>query len=226
MCISESAARHFRLNCGYDPRVVEECALRDVVFDLGKVLLDWDPRHLFIGHLGMPPDEAEQLLSEVCSPAWHIEFDRGRRFDEGISLLLSAHPQQRVWIESYAKEWPRMFAGQIDATVAQLRALHERGVRVHALSNYPPQQIRFLYERFEFMSLFQTVIISGLLGVMKPDPEIYERMLASIGATTCVFIDDREENIAAAAAAGIEAIHYTPTEGPGRLAVLLDSISV
>lgn len=199
--------------------------MRDVVFDLGKVLLDWDPRHLFIGHLGMPSSEAEHLLSEVCSPAWHIEFDRGRRFDEGIESLLAEHPQHRVWIQCYAQEWPRMFAGQIESTVTYLRALHERGVRVHALSNYPPQQIRFLYERFEFMSLFQTVVISGLLGVMKPDPEIYERMLMSIGARTCVFVDDREENITAAAAAGIEAIHFTPTEGPGRLAALLDSIN-
>ncbi len=117
-----------------------------------------------------------------------------------------------------------MFAGPIESTVAHLYALHERGVRIHALSNYPPQQIRFLYERFEFMRLFHTVVISGLLRVAKPDPEIFRRMLIDIDAGSCVFIDDREENVAAASAAGISAIHFTPDQGPDRLAQLLASI--
>ncbi len=198
--------------------------MQDVVFDLGKVLVDWDPRHLFVRHLGMPAPEAERFLQEVCSPEWHIELDRGRTFDEGMRALLETHGSHRRWIERYVTEWPRMFAGPIDSTVTHLHALKERGVRIHALSNYPSQQIRFLYERFDFMRLFHTVVISGLLGVVKPDPEIYERLLVSIGADSCVFIDDREENVAAAAAAGIEAIHFTLSDGPDRLAELLASI--
>ena len=198
--------------------------MNDVVFDLGKVLVDWDPRYLFVRHLGISAPEAERFLTEVCSPSWHIEFDRGRTFDEGVELLLESHSTYRHWIETYANEWPRMFAGPIEATVSQLHALHEQGVRLHALSNYPPQQIRFLYERFDFMRLFHTVVISGLLGVVKPDPEIYRRMLVSIGAGSCIFIDDREENVAAASAAGIRAIHFTQAEGPARLAELLASI--
>lgn len=199
--------------------------MTDVVFDLGKVLVDWDPRNLFVGHLGMPAIEAERFLTEVCSPEWHVEFDRGRTFDAGIEQLLESHSAHRKWIETYVNEWPRMFAGPIETTVSQLYALHERGIHVHALSNYPPQKIRFLYERFDFMHLFHTVVISGLLGVVKPDPEIYERMLVSIGSDRCIFIDDREENIAAASAAGIEAIHFTPAEGPRRLEQLLASIA-
>lgn len=198
--------------------------MTDVVFDLGKVLVDWDPRFLFVQHLGIPAPEAERFLTQICSPSWHIELDRGRTFDEGINLLLETHGAHREWIESYSNEWPRMFSGPIDSTVAQLEAMHARGIRIHALSNYPSQRIRFLYEQFEFMRLFHTVVISGLLGVVKPDPEIFQRMLVSIGAASCVFIDDREENVAAAAAAGIDAIHFTPAEGPDRLAALLASI--
>ena len=117
-----------------------------------------------------------------------------------------------------------MFAGAIEPAVAQLQALHRRGVRLHALSNYPPQQIRFLYERFDFMRLFHTVVISGLLRVVKPEPEIYLRLLESIGRDTCIFIDDREENVAAAAAIGIEAIHFTPEAGLHRLAAYVESL--
>ncbi|MGD2166479.1 MAG: HAD family phosphatase [Gammaproteobacteria bacterium] len=198
--------------------------MRDIVFDLGKVLVDWDPRYLFVRHLGVPAPDAERFLTEICSPSWHIELDRGRTFDEGIALLLESHGAHRVWIESYAKEWPRMFAGAISSTVVQLQELHAQGHRIHALSNYPPQQIRFLYDRFEFMQLFHTVVISGLLGIVKPDPEIFDRLLESIGADSCIFIDDREENVAAASAAGIEAIHFTPDKGPDRLAELVASV--
>jgi len=203
---------------------MRETPVRDVVFDLGMVLVDWNPRYLFVRHLGMTEAEAEHFLAEICSPAWHLELDRGRPFAHGVELLLEAFPEHRKRIESYAQGWPRMFAGPIDSTVAQLHALRDRGVRVHALSNYPPQQIRFLYERFEFMPVFHSVLISGLLQIVKPDQEVFRRLLATIGAPTCVFIDDRIENITAAQAAGIEAIHFTREEGPARIARLIESI--
>jgi 2-haloacid dehalogenase len=199
--------------------------MKHVVFDLGKVLVDWDPRYLFVDHIGMSSADAERFLAEVCSPAWHIEFDRGRTFNDGIQELLDTHPRHRSRIERYALEWPRMFAGPIDSTVAQLRRLHAADVRLHALSNYPPQQIRFLYERFDFMSLFDTVMISGLLGVVKPDPEIFRRLFASIGSDSCVFIDDREENIETAAALGMQVVHFTPAEGAARIDELLASLN-
>lgn len=197
---------------------------KDVVFDLGKVLVDWNPRYLYRRHLGIPESETEYFLTEVCSPSWHLELDRGRSFRDGVDLLLNEFPHYRKLIESYAQEWPMMFAGPIESTVAQLHALHERGIRIHALSNYPPQQIRFLYERFEFMSLFHTVVISGLLCVIKPDREMFRRLLSTIGAQTCVFIDDSEENVAAALESGIEAIHFTREAGPERIAEFIASI--
>jgi 2-haloacid dehalogenase len=198
---------------------------RDVVFDLGMVLVDWNPRHLFVRHLGVPAEEAERFLTEICTPQWHIELDRGRPFDEGVRELSQMHPQYSAWIDTYAREWPRMFAGPIESTVTALYALHRRGVTLHALSNYPAQQIRFLYERYAFMRVFHTVVISGLLRVVKPDREIFERLLESIGCETCIFVDDRAENVAAAAHAGIEAIHFTATEGPSRLAALVESLT-
>jgi len=197
----------------------------DVVFDLGMVLVDWNPRYLFVRHLGVPADEAERFLTEICTPEWHIELDRGRTFDEGVRVLSEMHPQYSTWIDSYAREWPRMFAGTIESAVTQLYALHRQGVTLHALSNYPPQQIRFLYERFDFMRVFHTVVISGLLRVVKPDREIFDRLLATIGCETCVFVDDRAENVAAAANAGIEAIHFTAADGPDRLAALVAALT-
>lgn len=202
-----------------------EGGTKHVVFDLGKVLVDWNPRYLYVRHLGMSSEDAERFLADVCSPDWHIEFDSGRTFDDGIRLLLEEHPQHRELIERYADDWPKMFAGPIDSTVNQLHELHAAGIRLHALSNYPPQRIRFLYEQFDFMRLFDTVVISGLLRVAKPDRQIFERLFASIGTERCVLIDDREENIEAATRIGIEGIHFTPDEGPRRVAQLVASIN-
>lgn len=198
--------------------------MKHVVFDLGKVLLDWDPRYLFVDHLGLSRADAQRLLSEVCSPQWHVEFDRGRTFGDGVAQLVEAHPAHRDHIEQYAAQWPRMFAGVIDSTVSQLNRLHAAGIRIHALSNYPPQKIRFLYEAFDFMRLFDTVLISGLLRVVKPDPEIFHRLVDSIGTSDCVFIDDREENVRVAAELGMDVIHFTPQDGPQRVAALLASL--
>ena len=191
--------------------------IRDVVFDLGGVLVDWNPRHLFVRHLGLDPDEVEAFLASVCTTEWHLGLDAGRPFHEAIDSLVRRHPSEAHLIEVYLEKWQHMFAGQFDETVAELRGYVDAGFRVHALTNYPGEQIRFLYERFDFMRLFDTVVVSGLLGFAKPDRRIYEYLLAVIGAPTCLFVDDRPENVEAAAAAGIAGIHFDRQTGAARL---------
>lgn len=195
--------------------------MKDVVFDLGGVLVDWNPRHLLVGHMGLPPDTVEVFLTEVCSPTWHAAIDAGRHFDDATRELLTRYPEYSDWIRAYADDWEHMFAGAIEPTAALLPQLKAAGHRVHALTNYPGQKIRFLYERFGFMRQFDTIVVSGLLRVAKPDPEIYRRLLRTIGADTCVFIDDRLENVAAAQRAGIEAIHFDVATDGAELAGLL-----
>lgn len=186
--------------------------IRDIVFDLGGVLVDWDPRYLFNTHFNAAPSQIETFLSSVCTPEWHAELDGGRSFGEATAALIAKYPDHAEWIEAYDRHWDKMFAGSIDETVEVLTELKQHGPRVHALSNYPTEKLAFLYATYPFMRIFDTVIVSGLVGLTKPDPGIYSYTLERIGAPTCVFVDDRPENVAAARACGMSAIHFDGSE--------------
>jgi 2-haloacid dehalogenase len=192
--------------------------IRDVVFDLGGVLIDWNPRYLFVRHMGLAPDEVETFLESVATTVWHLGLDAGNPFAEASAALERAHPQHARLIKAYVDGWEHMFAGQFASTVRELHEYARSGFRVHALTNYPGEQIRFLYDRFDFMQAFDTVVVSGLLGFTKPDRRIYDYLLGVLDVPTCLFIDDRPENIAAARAAGIIGIEFDLENGPARLA--------
>ncbi len=185
--------------------------LTDVVFDLGHVLVDWDPRYVYRERFGGDTQAMEAFLAEVCSPAWHHTVDRGRPWDEALAERIERFPEHAEHIRAYREHWPGMFAGDLPESVRVLRSLHSAGLRLHALSNYPAEPVGFLYERFDWMTLFEHVIISGRLGIAKPEPGIYAHLLDTIErpASRCLFIDDREDNIAAARAAGLDAVHFT-----------------
>jgi 2-haloacid dehalogenase len=197
--------------------------IRDVVFDLGGVLLDWDPRYLFRDHLGHDHAAVEDFLTCVCTPDWHRQLDAGVPFARAADDLMGQFPARRDWIEAYARGWPRMFAGVFPGAVDFLLELAARGYRVHALSNYPGEQIAFLYRTFPFMSEFDTVVLSGLLGTTKPDPRIFVYLHERIAFRPCLYIDDRVENVAAARSCGIESIHFSGRDGCGPLRELLET---
>lgn len=183
--------------------------IADVVFDLGGVLVDWDPRHLFCRHLGRDPAAVERFLSEVCTSRWHAGLDGGRGFEEAAAHLIGRFPEHEDWILDYVRGWRYMFAGNFPGTVELLHTLQRSGVRVHALSNYPAEQIAFLYETYPFMRAFETVVLSGLIGVQKPDPAIFDYLLERIDHRPCLFADDRPENLAAARVRGIETVELS-----------------
>src|SRR5690606_35907709 len=106
--------------------------VRDVVFDLGGVLIDWDPRYLFRDHLAGDPGEVDAFLEQICTPQWHARLDGGASFDHETRALAERFPQHAQWILRYGREWERMFAGVFDDSVACLEALAGRGYRLHA----------------------------------------------------------------------------------------------
>lgn len=192
--------------------------MRDIVFDLGGVLIDWDPRYLFRDHLGGDARAVEEFLGTVCTAQWHARLDAGSRFLESTAQLAREHPQHRDWIERYSSGWERMFRGSLAESVAQIARLRAGGFRLHALSNYPAERIRFLYRAFPFMADFHTVVLSGLVGATKPDPRIYDYLLARIGRRDCLFVDDREENVEAARRCGMQAVRFVSGSGFRELA--------
>ncbi len=203
-------------------RAARYAPIRDVVFDLGGVLIDWDPRYLFRDHLRGDPAAVEAFLDEVCTPAWHRRLDGGASFDEETRRLARRYPQHAAWIARYGRDWHMMFAGAFDDAVECLETLAARGYRLHALSNYPAEHVAFLYRRFPFMSRFHTVVLSGLVGATKPDERLYRYLEERIGGRPCVFVDDRAENVEAARRCGIAAFQFHREDGVRRLFEVLE----
>src|SRR5258706_5538546 len=143
-----------------------------VVFDLGGVLIDWNPRHLY---RRLFPDEAsmERFLAEVTTPAWNLEQDRGRSFADGIDELIHAHPAQADLIEAYWQHWPEMLGGPMQDTVDILAELRAGGVRLLALSDWSAETFSIGAPQFPFLAWFEAVVVSGGVGLAKPGPALF-----------------------------------------------------
>lgn len=190
-----------------------------IIFDLGGVLIDWDPRHMY---RKIFDDEAEMetFLTEVATLEWNARHDAGRRWEDGVALLSAAHPKQAEMISAYWTRWEEMLAGPIAGTVRILAELKANGTEVHALTNWSSQTFPIARERYEFLDWFQHIVVSGEEKLIKPDHRLYEILLERIGrpASECVFIDDGGRNVAAASELGFDAIRF---ENPDQLRVEL-----
>jgi 2-haloacid dehalogenase len=189
--------------------------LDTVVFDLGGVLIDWDPRHLY---RSLFADEAamEEFLATVCTPEWNAEQDRGRSLAEATAALVERHPEHAELIEAFYGRWDEMVGEPIAGTVALARELKARGVRLVALSNWSAETFPRARPRLAFLDEFEGVLVSGSVGMIKPDPAIFEIFVERHGVdpATAVFVDDSPKNVRAAADAGFDAI---PFESPAQL---------
>lgn len=193
--------------------VSDSTAPDTVVFDLGGVLIDWNPRHLY--RKLFPQEEAmEAFLAEVCNGAWNVEQDRGRPFAEATALLVARHPDQRAMIEAYFARWSEMLNGPIHGTVALLETLHARGVPLYALTNWSAETWVVARPMFPFLERFRGILVSGEVGLIKPDPAIYRRLAGDFALTPerSVFIDDSLPNVRAAADLGFHAHHFRSPE--------------
>ena len=181
-----------------------------VVFDLGGVLVDWDPRHLY-RDLFDDPEEMESFLAEVTTAEWNAHQDAGRPWAEAVELLVAEHPERRELIEAFHRRWPEMLAGEIPGTVDVLAELRATGVRLVALSNWSAETFPLARERFDFLAWFEGIVISGHVGVNKPDRRIFEHLIAQfcIEPGAALFIDDSPANVEAASALGFCAIQFT-----------------
>lgn len=181
-----------------------------VVFDLGGVLIDWDPRYLYRSLFDGDEAAVERFLAEVATPAWNAEQDAGRTWREAIDALIARHPDRRDLIVAYDERWAEMLGGPIDGTVDVLADLRRIGIRLAALSNWSAEKFPIARERYPFLGWFETIVISGEIGLAKPDPRIFRHLLEVTGleAESTVYVDDVPANVAVAGELGMAAIQF------------------
>ena len=185
-----------------------------VVFDVGNVLIRWDPRHLY-RKLFEQEAEMERFLAEVCTDAWNLEQDRGRSWSEAIAERVPLFPGQESLIRAYFERWHEMVPGEVEGTVPILERLREAGVPLYAITNFSAEKFAEAQDRFPFLRGFRDVVISAHERLLKPDPAIYRVLLDRNGlkAGRCLFIDDSERNVRAAEGIGIRAHHFRNAAG-------------
>ncbi len=192
-----------------------------VVFDLGGVLIDWDPRHLYRKLFRGDEPAMEHFLSTVCTHDWNRAQDAGRSC-RGAHRLKREHPDKAELIDAYGDRFDEMMAGPIAGTVEILAELRDRGTPLYGLTNWSAETYPFAIERFDFLGWFRGVLVSGEVGAIKPDPRIYELLLAhfAIDPQRAVYIDDSAVNAEAASRFGIHGVRFTT---PGALRQELSS---
>lgn len=185
-----------------------------VVFDIGNVLVDWDPRYLYRELFAGRTDAMEWFLANICTAAWNLEQDGGRSWVEAVGSLTARFPEWRAEIDAFDRRWHAMIPDAIEGTVSVLADLRRLHVPLYAITNFSSDKFRECADRFPFFAWFEGILVSGDERLLKPHGPIFALLFDRYGlrASECVFIDDNAANVAGAEAAGMNAIRFTSPE--------------
>ncbi|OCX51175.1 HAD family hydrolase [Mucilaginibacter sp. PPCGB 2223] len=182
-----------------------------IIFDLGAVLIDWHPKHLY-RKLFTTEAEIDDFLANICTSAWNEEQDSGRPIKEGTEWLVSQHPEHEAAIRAFYGRWDEMLNGTVPGMIELFKELKESGrYKLYALSNWSAETWPIALNKYELLQWFDGLVISGLEGIRKPAPEFYKLLLDRYGVepAEALFIDDNYRNILAARELEIASIHFT-----------------
>jgi 2-haloacid dehalogenase/putative hydrolase of the HAD superfamily len=187
------------------------------VFDIGGVFVDWNPMYLF-RKLFESEEEALWFHQQICTPDWNLEFDAGTLYSEGVAKLVSRFPRYWREIQAFDHRWTETFGPMIQGTIDIHDELIEQEIPTFAITNFSWEKWMTRLGEWPFLEKFDGVIVSGLEGLVKPDPRIYRVFCERYGLApeSCVFIDDSEPNVVAARKFGMQAIHFQSAEDTRR----------
>lgn len=187
--------------------------IQTVIFDLGGVLIDWNPRYLY-RKLMKSEAEIDYFLSNICTFAWNAQQDAGRSFREATAVLQAQHPQHRDMIAAYYARWEEMLGGAIAESVKIFREVKRTSLPVYALTNWSAESYPTAQQHYDFLHEFDGIVVSGVEKVAKPDARLFHILLEryKIVAAHAVYIDDSASNIATAESLGFIAIHFQNAE--------------
>lgn len=195
------------------------------LFDLGGVLIDWNPRYLYRPRFAGDEAGMERFLAEVVPQSWNHEIDAGKPMAQAVAERIKRHPEHAEMIALWRDGWEQMLGDAIAGTVAILAELRKRGVRLLALTNWSAETFPIAQRRFEFLQWFEDIVVSGQVGLAKPDPRIFflaiERCRLNLART--VFIDDITHNVEAGRKSGLRALQF---RDPGQLRVEMGELGL
>jgi 2-haloacid dehalogenase len=186
-----------------------------ILFDVGGVLLDWNPRYLYRKIFNGDEEKVEDFLTRIWSPEWNQRIDSGLPFLDAIDMVSREHPASAELIHMYYDRWEEMLGDPFEPNIFLLESLAKNGYELYCLTNFPTDKFEFTRARFAFFRFFRDIVVSADVKLAKPDPRIFALTLQRMGrlAPECIFIDDTEPNVVAARQLGMRAIHHvTPLQ--------------
>ncbi len=199
--------------------------IQAIIFDFGNVLLEWNPRYVYQRFFPNDPEAMERFFKEVNFADWNLQQDKGRPFAVGVAILSEKFPHYTQLIQAYHENWTDSIGAVYDGTIEILKQLKQAGYSLYGLSNWSAETFPFAREKYDFFDLFDDFVLSGEVGHVKPDPEIFHIMLEKIGkpAEECLFIDDALPNVDQAQKMGFATIHF---QSPEQLAAALRELKL
>jgi 2-haloacid dehalogenase len=188
--------------------------INTIIFDLGAVLIDWNPHYMY-RTIFSEEEEMKNFLANVTTSDWNEEQDAGRSLAEGTEILVQQFPEHEANIRAFYSRWDEMLGDAFWDTVEILKELKDSGkYRLYALTNWSAETFPKALAKFEFLSWFEGIVVSGAEKMRKPAPEFYQILLDrhEVNAEESLFIDDNYRNILAAEKPGIKSIHFTNAE--------------
>jgi len=188
--------------------------IKAIIFDYGNVLIEWNPRYVYLNHFPNDTEGMERFFKEVDFMGWNAKQDKGRTFREGVADLSAQFPHYSHLIQAYHDNWKDSIGVAYWETVEIMKQLKRKGYPLYGLSNWSAETFPYARAKYDFFNLLDDMVISGAVGYVKPEPEIYHIMLEKIGrpAQECLFIDDSLANIQQAQKLGFQTVHFESSE--------------
>ncbi len=199
--------------------------INTVIFDLGGVLIDWNPRHLY-RKIFNTEEEVTWFLENVCTGEWNDMQDAGRSFEEATEELVQKFPDHEDAIRAWYGRWQETISGPIHETVEVLKTIKESGkYKLYALTNWSAETFPWALENFEFLHWFEGIVVSGVEKTRKPFPDFYQILFDryNINPAQAVFIDDNLKNVKGSKEVGLPVIHF---QSPSQLKEELIKLSI
>lgn len=187
--------------------------VRNIIFDFGAVLVDWNPHYVYDPYFG-DTAKADWFLANICTAAWNKELDGGKPFAQGVAELSAKYPEWSKEIEMYHRDWIKMMGDAIPGMYELVKELKEKGYGIYGLTNWSDETFYLIDKRYPVFSLLDGMVVSGDVRLLKPDAAIFNCLLGKYGlkAEESIFIDDNAENVEGSIAAGIPAIRFNGAE--------------